>query len=1341
MAEDIGPRSGQASIFLSHNALDKADVEAFAYWLLDDGLCPWLDKWELKAGQPWQVGLDRALREAGAVLACVGAHGLGRVQQSEIQFALDAAFQDESRLVIPVLLPNADPDAHQQLGGFLRQRTWVDLRGHKAEGYDQLHKCLHGLPMGPAPLRTGDCPFRGLEAFEESHARWFFGREQEIAHCLQALRERRLLAIVGASGSGKSSLVRAGLLPSVRTGELDQSYDWTPILLRPGPMPVRELALHLSRVLTRRVGDIDELRTKLHQSSLCLANELDAEAVGTTRERRFLVVVDQLEEVFAANVDSSERKAFVAALLQAATIPGGRIRVVFTLRADFLSSALQQDEFASHMNGALYVLGPMREAQLRASMREPARMAGLQFDDGLESRMVDALLVEGEAGEAGDLPLLQFGLEELWRVRDGRRLSVRAYEAMGGLKGALRRRADAVLGQLLERVDEGLIRSIFGRLVQLDDGTREIRRRLVVEDLAANHPEVRDPIEALVRARLLTADEHTVEIAHEALIREWPKLRAWIDEDREALRLQSEITRAAALWEENNESTYLWRGARLARSLELWSAQTPMLSAEETTFLRASRSEAERDKNEANERRARELEVANELAAAKANELKAQRRIGRQLRWGLIGMSIFAGALVIACAWAIFAERLADSALRRARDSARVAIATSLQYDPTMQTVVLREVENVNTIGFLSLASEVAQSVPSFQLLRHPEPVTSVAFSPDGDKVVTGSSDGIARVWNAGGRWDPILLREHGGIVASVSFSPDGRKVATGSWDHTARVWNADGNGESIVLRGHSGSVYSVAFSPDGHKLVTGSEDTTARVWNADGSGESIVLRGHHGGIYAVAFSADGQRVATGSWDRTTHVWNADGSGRPTVLLESEPIQSVAFSPDARKVVMGSWDHMARIWNADGSGQSVVLKGHEDVVASVAFSPDGRKVATGSWDHMARIWNADGSGQAVVLMGHKSSVTSVAFNADGTRVITGSWDNSARIWNIGGRGERAIVAGHGDRVTSVAFSPDGLKVATGSRDHMARIGNVDGSDERVVLVGHAASITSVAFSPDGRQIVTGSKDNTARVWNSDGSGKPVVLVGHGASVTSVAFSPDRRKVITGSEDNTARVWNSDGSGQPLILPSHGASVTSVAFSLDGSRIATGSDDKTVRVWPADVGEKPLVLDVRSRVTSVAFSPDGRKLATGDDSKTGRVWAVDGRRGSMLLRGHADTVYTVAFSPDGRKLVTGSGDHTVRVWNVDGNGEPLVLKEESAVRSVAFSPDGRTVLVGSDDGEVRLRLVSAQALQRFLWNASCFCLSAKQRQSLLGESWQDAAAGLRHCLAEVDAQGL
>ncbi len=575
--------------------------------------------------------------------------------------------------------------------------------------------------------------------------------------------------------------------------------------------------------------------------------------------------------------------------------------------------------------------------------------------------------------------------------------------------------------------------------------------------------------------------------------------------------------------------------------------------------------------------------------------------------------------------------------------------------------------------------------------LGHGDVVHSAAFSPDGRRIVTGSYDHTAKVWDVGSGKELLTLKGHNADVNAAVFSPGGGWIATASTDGTARLWDAATGLEVRAFKGHSGLIESLAFSPDGQRTVTASWDRTARVWEAASGKELLTFRGHSAYINWATFSPDGRRIATGSVDGVAKVWEA-ASGKEVLTIRGQPSDSrpVAFSPDGQRLVVGSGDGTAETWDADSGRKLLTLKGHTAGLGSVAFSPDGRRIVTGSWDHTAKVWDAASGQELLTLKGHNDQIGSVAFSPDGQRIVTASWDHTAKVWDAAGTQPLTLEA-RGSGVWSVAISPDGRRLVTGSGDGTTTVWDLASGKESLTFRGHTTNINSSAFSPDGQRIATASWDKTAKVWEA-GSGKPLLtLDARGGEVTSVAFSPDGQRLVSGSDNGIATVWDLAGGKKLVALKRHGLRVRSVAFSPDGRRILTGSNDKTAKVWDAASGQELLALKGHTAaVTGVGFSPDGRRLVTGSLDQTAKVWdAVSGQE-LLTLHGHSAYIMSVAFSPDGRRIVTGGYDRTAKVWEAATGKELLTLKGHTdGIRSVAFSPDGRRLVTGSLDQTARV----------------------------------------------------
>jgi len=623
-------------------------------------------------------------------------------------------------------------------------------------------------------------------------------------------------------------------------------------------------------------------------------------------------------------------------------------------------------------------------------------------------------------------------------------------------------------------------------------------------------------------------------------------------------------------------------------------------------------------------------------------------------------------------------------------------------------------------------------------LSGHLAVVQSVAFSPDGQRIVTGSDDRTAKVWEVANGRELLTLKGHSAPIESVAVSPDSQRIATGSRDQTIKVWEAASGRELLTLKGHGSGVRSIAFSPDGQQIVTGSSDGTAKVWDMASGRELLTFRAHSGGIWTVAFSPDGQRIVSGGGDPTAKVWEV-ASGRELFTLKghSVGILSAAFSPDGRRIVTAGGDRTAKVWEAAGGRELLTLRGHTAWVWSAAFSPDGQRIVTGSWDQTAKIWETVSGRELFTLKGHGAKINAVAFSPDGQRIVTGSDDRTAKMWEAASDRELLTLNGHSDQVRSVVFSPDGQRIVTGGWDQVAKMWQAVSGRELLTLKGQRDPICSVAFSPDGQRIVTGSADHTARTWEAASGRELLAFKGHRSSIWSVAFSPDGQRIVTGSGDHTAKLWDAANGQELLTLTGHRDQTLSVAFSPDGQRIVTGSGDQTAKVWETTSGRELVTLKGHgAEIWSVAFSPDGQRIVTGSGDQTAKVWETTSGRELVTLKGHSAEIRSVVFSSDGQRIVTGSGDQTVKVWETTSGRELLTLKgHRGPIRSVAFSPHGERIVSGSDDRTAKV-WEAARAEQLAVWQEE----ERARSQSLAGLQREQAAEQEREWIARSHDEG-
>ena len=541
----------------------------------------------------------------------------------------------------------------------------------------------------------------------------------------------------------------------------------------------------------------------------------------------------------------------------------------------------------------------------------------------------------------------------------------------------------------------------------------------------------------------------------------------------------------------------------------------------------------------------------------------------------------------------------------------------------------------------------------------HTQWIWSIAWSPGGQILASGSADYTIRLWNPNSGECLNTLPGHINIVFSVAWGPNGRILASGSADHTVKLWNS-GSGKCLkTLRGHTSQVWAVAWSPDGQTLASGSHDQTVRLWNPS-SGECLkTLRGHANQICSVAWSPDGQTLASGSDDQIVRLWNpSSGECLKTLRGSASQVWAVAWSPDGQTLASGSTDQTVRLWNFR-SGQCLkTLRGHTNWIWAVAWSPDGQTLVSGSADHRVKLWNASSGRCLKTLRGHTNQIWAVACSPNGQTLASGSEDQTLKLWSPNSGQCLKTLRGHTSWIWTVAWSPDGQTLASGSADHMVKLWNASNKQCLKTLRGHTNWVWAVTWSPDGQTLASGSADHMVRLWSSNSGQCLKTLQGHANWVWAVVWSPDGQILASGSEDQTLKLWN-PSSGQCLkTLQGHTGSVWSVVWSPDGQTLTSGSEDQTLKLWNPSSGQCLKTLQGHtSSIWAVAWSPDGQTLVSGSDDQTVRLWSLSSKQCLKTLRGHAARVWEVVWSPDGRILASGSADETIKLWDVE-TGECL-----------------------------------------------------------------------------------
>jgi WD40 repeat protein len=605
--------------------------------------------------------------------------------------------------------------------------------------------------------------------------------------------------------------------------------------------------------------------------------------------------------------------------------------------------------------------------------------------------------------------------------------------------------------------------------------------------------------------------------------------------------------------------------------------------------------------------------------------------------------------------------------------------------------------------------------------------ISSVALTSDGARIVTGSGDGTARIWDAATGAELAVLKGHVGEISGVAVTPDGARIITSSKDKTVKVWDAKTGAELGTLRGHTAEVSSVAVSPDGRRIVTGSYDGTVRIWDSKTGAELSVLQGHGSEVTSVCITPDGSRIVSGSADGTAQLWDLDTSAELLTLKGAATVRSVTVSPDASTIIIGSatdsGDGVVSLWDAKTGQELARRRIRAAGVLSVAVTPDGAHLVSGYSDGTIRIWDANPDTGAVRLQGHAAAITALAVTLDSTRIVTGSEDGTARIWQIKTGAELAVLKGHTGPVLSVAVTPDGARIVTASEDKTARIWDAKTGAQLAVLTDPipAATVTRLAVTPDGTRVITGGL-GIARIWDVKTGAQLVELNPHGGLVTSIAVTPDSSRTVIGYANNIARIWDNKTGAVLTELSGHNFPVLDVAVFPDGSRVITTSQDTTARIWDAQTGAELLVLRGHSNgnaVNGVAVTSDGKRVVTSSLDGTARVWDAQTGAQLLVLKGHTAELIGVAVTPDGKRVVTASLDETARVWDLDTGAQLALLEGHTqGLSSLAVSPDDEHIITGSLDSTVRIwdLLPTGTGLVNRAKNTTPRCLSALDRES-------------------------
>ncbi|MCC5599388.1 nSTAND1 domain-containing NTPase [Nostoc favosum] len=1144
------------------------------------------------------------------------------------------------------------------------------------------------------------CPYRGLFPFREEDTRFFFGRDIFTQKLVDTVQKQSLVAVIGASGSGKSSVVFAGLIPHLR-----QQGNWLIESFRPKTHPVDELAVVIVRLRepneTKIQQDIDarKLAGALREGEL--AHTFLSRILSENEDNRLLLVVDQLEELYTSCSDVKERQLFLNQLLEAAKLVQN-FTLLLTLRADFLGYALSDRRFADALQNADLKLAPMNREELQQAIARPANKQGVRLEEGLAERILRAV-----ADSPGNLPLLEFTLTQLWAQQQNRQMTHAAYEAIGGVEKSLANHAEAEFARLNPE-EQQQAQQIFVQLVRPGEGTEDTRRLATKNEVGESNW---DLVRRLADARLVvtgrdqTAGKETVEIVHETLIREWGRLHGWMESDRSFRTWQELLRSRMRQWENaGQDEGPLLRGVPLAEAENWLKQRQDELSQAEQDFIQQSLALRDRDRKQ--KERRRKLTLFGLTSGLVIVSILAM--VAFWLRWtaevegsGVTALRNFeSGAGEI--------ETLV-SAMEAGQEVKKMAFWNSqcLQDCPAISPLLALQkiLDNIHQTNQINTYQKGVNSIRFFKKHKQEE------------LIVAGGEDGTVTWRNFRGKElkKPIL---HNNSIKSIDFSEDQTILATGASNGWVKVWNVSTTQQSPPLitsmhhkcvngqqlkeydrpkNGDKCSVNNVRFLPKSNLLATTGDDGKVKLWRFNRE-PVLTIDAHQGSIKSLNPNPDNiQQFATAGEDGLAKLWDIKGAelatfkGHECSVKDTKKcsVNSVWFYPKKKQVATAGDDGTVRLWNLAGE-ELAKFEAHREGVETVRIPNDGL-IATSGSDGKVRLWKDFKGTLEAEFLGHQGSVVSIRFNGEGETLATaGKDDGTVRFWAVPGKSlikpKNPLIKlkGYEKAVSSVRFSPDGNLLVTASEDDNIRLWTLEGKLIKP-FQAYQGGVNSVRFSPKQTEdlIVTGGKDGTIKLWTR--TGKPLKPLkpfeGHTQAIRSINFNNEGDRLVTAGDDGMAKLW--DLKGTKLQQFPHKGKVETTRFSPDGKLLATVGENGTALLWNLNSKRFKPLLGHRGYVNTVGFSPKEEKLATAGDDGIVRLWDYSGKQ-LKEFKTYEGRVTQITFSRDGKLLSTSSANYTTRLWNLSGQQVAEFTGHQGTVRSADFSPDGKLLATASED---------------------------------------------------------
>jgi WD40 repeat protein len=1164
-------------------------------------------------------------------------------------------------------------------------------------------------------LDFSDNPFVGLRPFETSESLLFFGRQTQTMEILQRLHQYHFVSIIGSSGSGKSSLIKAGVIPRLKAGYLVRVNDhWIIATMKPGQSPIGNL---LSTILEQSENTSNGLTSTDLQQNL---KEYGVDAIlkviksSLKSNSSFLLVVDQFEELFRFTIDkkdfikTDEAIDFVNILLELSKQTALPVYVVITMRSDFIGDCAQFHGLPEVMNQCQYIVPRLNRIQLENIIEGPVRLYSGNIHPALTARLLnDVQLVHDE------LPLLQHALMRIWnyeKITDKNgQLDLGDYKRIGGIEKALSNHADEALEGMSE-TEKALTKKLFQALTGIDENGRKIRRPARLSELQALTNTHKGTLLSIINRfiegnksflvinKLANENDLLIDISHESLIRQWSILNAWVDEEAEAGKMFLRLSESFRLYHEKKKD--LLTGNELHQFLQwyysfqpdkIWAQRYDVNFEENIQYLKDS------EKQE-----------------------KEQRAIKRRNRRLLIAGLVFVIIIISSFAYSIY------------RNDIRNKKALALNYWKSSQVA---KAENNSLDGLHLLADAIAASndkeliqkflidaeallprVSLKNIFSQNNIINSVAFNANGDRILIGSNDGTARIINkiTGVQIGPSMSNQW--PVINAIFSPDDKMILTSGNGKAVRIWDA-ATGQQIHLFRFNEDVKSAVFSPDGKFVLTSSANDSAQIWEI-ATEKMLYALAHESDVLTGVFSPDGGKILTTTDDETVHLWDLATKKEipfPGPAENNTGIKNAIFSPDGIKILTICTDSAIRI--QDLMGNPIALFKHNDRVNDATFSSDSRLIITASSDKSARLWDIQNQKQIGTSLKHEGPVYSVSFSHDGKEILSGGWDKTIRLWNIETSvTENNILASMNGKVTNTILSRDGTKVLVVSMDSTANIWDLV-SRKQIVSLKHETAVNNAVFDPDNTKVLTTCDDSSIRIWET-ATGKQTGSLKFEEDVSYSAFNGNGKLILTVTGNNHINIW--DAALASAAKPVHTFTYPDIhyaVFSPDGKTILIAAGDNAAHLLDANTGNPIISFKHDNMVSNAVYSADGNRILTASYDYTARLWnAVTGQQIGPSMK-HSNYVNSANFSPNRKWIITASWDNEAHLWDAVTLKEIGMAKKHEgagAVTSAVFSSDSKWIITGGYDSTVRLWEISGDQDMP----ASLFKLQAKATTGMM-----------------------